>query len=173
MTTEQLKKLVALKDLMAASERNKAYVDALKSAVNASFSTMGVDVSENSSNINAINQRLDALVGSEAAGAIDTFNEIVAFLDGISGTTLDALITQINSNIAAAKAAVIVDSDNTDSHDKALSAYALYQQYQRKENGKGLSTNDFTDVLKSKLEGYSEASDSEVEEMLDEVYTNS
>ena len=39
-----------------------------------------------------------------------------------------------------------------------------------KEDGKGLSANDFTDVLKAKLEGLDIASDGEVAEMLGEVF---
>lgn len=39
-----------------------------------------------------------------------------------------------------------------------------------KEDGKGLSANDFTDVLKAKLEGLDIASDGEVTEMLGEVF---
>ena len=42
--------------------------------------------------------------------------------------------------------------------------------YQQKEAGKGLSTNDFTDEDKEKLDGLNIATDEEVQEMLNEVF---
>ena len=44
--------------------------------------------------------------------------------------------------------------------------------YQQKEDGKGLSSNDFTDEEKAKLAGLEIATDAEVKEMLDEVFGN-
>lgn len=42
--------------------------------------------------------------------------------------------------------------------------------YQQKEDGKGLSANDFTDDFKAKLDGIEVAADSDVTTMLDEVF---
>jgi len=42
--------------------------------------------------------------------------------------------------------------------------------YQQKEDGKGLSANDFTDEYKAKLDGIGAADDTEIDSMLDEVF---
>lgn len=49
--------------------------------------------------VKVIADRLDALIGTETAGAIDTFNEIKDFLAGISGTTLQDIMDGIDASI--------------------------------------------------------------------------
>lgn len=63
--------------------------------------------------LNALQERFNTLVGSEEAeGAIDTFNEIVAFLEEIEDDSLQQILENIRALIADAK-------------DKAESAYNL------------------------------------------------
>ena len=50
--------------------------------------------------VSSVSSRLDTLIGgAEAAGAIDTFNEIKEFLTGVSGTTLQDMIDGVTTNI--------------------------------------------------------------------------
>lgn len=75
---------------------------------------------------------LDALVTADTDGVINKFNEIVAFLAGISDqTTLQGTLSGIASQIAEVK-------------DIAEAAQPM-------EAGKGLSSNDYTDDDKAKL----------------------
>lgn len=80
--------------------------------------------------VDAVSARIDTLIGSgNVQGAIDTFNEVVSFLAGISSSdTLAAKLAQLASDISGK-----VD----------------------KVNGKGLSTEDYTTEEKSKLAGLS------------------
>ena len=65
--------------------------------------------------ITSLSNALDTLVGSDdATAAIDSFNEVIAFLNGISGTTLDSLLTTITSSVNAEK-------------ERAMAAEALKQ----------------------------------------------
>lgn len=77
--------------------------------------------------------RLDTLVEGDTSGAIDKFNEIIAFLDGIEDSqSLDSIIASIERQIA------MMGNTLSDKVDKV--------------EGKGLSTEDFTTSLKQKLE---------------------
>ena len=52
--------------------------------------------------INAVNTRIDTLLGTSASEAIDTFNEIEAFLSGITDTeTLTGLLNDLKTEIQA------------------------------------------------------------------------
>lgn len=89
MTPEQLIKLVQLKDIIISSQQAKLYIDDKYSDLLQRITTLSTT--------------LNTLIGTgDTTAAIDTFNEIVAFLDGIEGTTLEAMMTTINTNIAAA-----------------------------------------------------------------------
>lgn len=78
-------------------------------------------------NTATITLRLDTLVSGNASEAIDNFNEIVAFLDGISDKeSLQGILAGIASSISGK-----VD----------------------KVAGKGLSSNDYTSAEKTKLSG--------------------
>lgn len=60
--------------------------------------------------IEALGARLDALVGTSASEAIDTFNEIVEFLDGVEDTaTLEGIIADIGKQISAVEAKIPTD----------------------------------------------------------------
>lgn len=83
--------------------------------------------------ITAINGRLDTILGDGASTAIDTFNEIEAFLTGITDTqTLTGLLQQQKQTI-------------TNETDGKLAGKV------DKVSGKGLSANDYTDEDKAKL----------------------
>lgn len=56
------------------------------------------DIAELTNKVSALEGLITA---DDPRGAIDKFNEIVAFLDGIDATTLDGILSTINSNIAA------------------------------------------------------------------------
>ncbi len=83
--------------------------------------------------ITQLTSRLDTLVGGNASTAIDTFNEIEAFLAGITDTeTLTGLLAELKRTITAETAASL--SSKVD-----------------KVAGKQLSTNDYSDADKDKL----------------------
>lgn len=83
--------------------------------------------------ITAINGRLDTILGDGASTAIDTFNEIEAFLAGITDTqTLTGLLQEQKQTI-------------TNETDDKLAGKV------DKVSGKGLSANDYTTDDKEKL----------------------
>lgn len=83
--------------------------------------------------ITVINGRLDTILGDGASTAIDTFNEIEAFLTGITDTqTLTGLLQEQKQTITNE-----TDNKLADKVDKV--------------SGKGLSANDYTDEDKAKL----------------------
>lgn len=67
--------------------------------------------------ITTINQRIDTLLGGSASSAIDTFNEIEAFLAGITDTqSLTGLLNDLRSEITAlipTKLSQLTNDDNT------------------------------------------------------------
>lgn len=68
------------------------------------------DDAELQASIEALGKRLDALVGTSASEAIDTFNEIVAFLNGVGDTsTLEGIIAEIGKQISAVEAKIPTD----------------------------------------------------------------
>ena len=92
------------------------------------------DDAEVRSLIAAINGRLDTIIGDGASTAIDTFNEIEAFLTGITDTqTLTGLLAEQKQTI-------------TSETDTKLAGKV------DKVTGKGLSTNDYTNADKTKLD---------------------
>lgn len=53
--------------------------------------------------INNLNNTLNSIIGtSDATSAIDTFNEIITFLNGIENTNLQSIISTMNSSISSA-----------------------------------------------------------------------
>lgn len=81
--------------------------------------------------ITGISSRIDTLVGESASEAIDNFNEILAFLNGVTDTqTLQGLISNLKKTLEN-QIATKVD----------------------KVSGKQLSTNDYTTAEKTKLSG--------------------
>lgn len=106
------------------------FTDALKAKLEGLSS---YDDTEVRSLITAINGRLDTILGDGASTAIDTFNEIEAFLTGITDTqTLTGLLQEQKQTITAE-----TDNKLANKVDKVT--------------GKGLSANDYTDEDKAKL----------------------
>lgn len=85
--------------------------------------------------VKALEGQLDTILGDGASAAIDTFNEIEAFLTGITDTqTLTGLLAELKSAI-------------TGETDTKLEGKV------DKVSGKGLSANDYSDAEKGKLAG--------------------
>lgn len=84
--------------------------------------------------IKGISSRIDTLVGESASEAIDNFNEILAFLNGVSDTqTLQGLLSNLKAEFEG-----------------------LLANKVDKVSGKQLSTNDYTTAEKTKLSGIEE-----------------
>lgn len=106
------------------------FTDALKAKLEG---LSNYDDAEVRSLITAVNGRLDTILGDGASTAIDTFNEIEAFLAGITDTqTLTGLLAEQKQTITA------------ETDDKLAGKVD-------KVSGKGLSANDYTDEDKAKL----------------------
>lgn len=91
------------------------------------------DDTEVRSLITAVSGRLDTILGDGASTAIDTFNEIEAFLAGVTDTqTLTGLLQQQKQTIT------------TETDGKLANKVG-------KVSGKGLSANDYTNEDKAKL----------------------
>lgn len=106
------------------------FTDALKAKLEG---LSNYDDTEVRSLITAVSGRLDTILGDGASTAIDTFNEIEAFLAGITDTqTLTGLLQEQKQTI-------------TNETDDKLAGKV------DKVSGKGLSANDYTDEDKAKL----------------------
>ena len=120
--------------------------------------------------------------------AIDSFKELQNFLAGITDKqTLSALLLDLKNeilggagdNINTLKKVYDALSGNTGG-DVDLSNYYTKSEVDAKDNtkvdkvsGKGLSTNDFTTVEKSKLASLSNYNDSELRSLINNTYTKS
>ena len=126
-------------------------------------------------NVTSLQTQLNTLVNGSASTAIDTFNEIIAFLKGVSdSTTLEGIIAGINTTISNnLKAAKDYADNQISSHNGSAEAHSdirtlisnevtarsdgdttLQGNIDKKvdkEDGKGLSTNDYTDKEKSSV----------------------
>lgn len=128
--------IVALaRQTMVAAETGKGlsandFTDAFKAKLEG---LSNYDDAEVRSLITAVNGRLDTILGDGASTAIDTFNEIEAFLTGITDTqTLTGLLAEQKQTI-------------TSETDNKLAGKV------DKVSGKGLSANDYTNADKTKL----------------------
>ena len=157
------------------------------------------DDTELSEALSTLRGDFDKLVSGDTTTAIKTFNEVIAFLDGVQDTQdLSSIIASIEQQIAG-KQATISDLD-TIRAGAAKGATALQSYTEKytgtitgikmngaskgtsgvvdlgtvitshqdisgkvdKVTGKGLSTEDFTSALKSKLEGLKNYDDTEI-----------
>ncbi len=111
--------------------------------------------------VNALKGEIDTILGDGATSAIDTFNEIEAFLTGITDTqTLTGLLQQLKSTITGetdGKLANKVDKvsgkalSTNDYTNAEKAAVATIGNKVDKVDGKGLSANDYTNDDKAKL----------------------
>lgn len=107
------------------------FTDALKAKLD---SLKNYDDTEMQRAIQALSDELDTILGDGATDAIDTFNEIERFLQGITDSeTLTGILVQLREDIL----------DNTNS---------LLSNKVDKVSGKDLSSNDFTDSYVSKID---------------------
>lgn len=84
---------------------------------------------------------------ADADNVINRFHEIVAFLSGIAETdTLEGMLSEMSSSVSQSITTAISDFD-------VKIKLFISQNYQPKESGKGLSTNDYTTAEKEKLAG--------------------
>ena len=107
--------------------------------------------------VSKLREDFDTLVSGDTTSAIKSFNDIVAFLDGISDSEdLESIIASIEQQIASKQDKI--NDLATIRSGAALGATAL-QEHQDisgkvdKVSGKGLSTNDYTTTEKNKLSG--------------------
>lgn len=120
--------------------------------------------------ISGLQTQINTLVSGDANTAIESFNEIIAFLEGVTDTqTLEGIIAGIEQQIAtkqdiitdlatirsgAAKGATALQSHQDISHlaTKTELNNGLAGKVST-VSGKGLSTNDYTTTEKNKLSG--------------------
>ncbi len=84
-------------------------------------------------------------------------------------TTTDSFLEGAGKHYPAGPNVVIVTVDGGFKYD-ALSGFVDLSGYVKKESGKGLSTNDFTNRDKEKLDGIEVATDSEFDSIINEVF---
>ena len=84
---------------------------------------------------------------ADSDNVINRFHEIVAFLSGIAETdTLEGMFSEMSSSVSQSITMAISDFE-------VKIKLFISQNYQPKESGKGLSTNDYTTTEKEKLAG--------------------
>lgn len=84
---------------------------------------------------------------ADSDNVINRFHEIVAFLSGIAETdTLEGMFSEMSSSVSQSITTAISDFE-------VKIKLFISQNYQPKESGKGLSTNDYTTTEKEKLAG--------------------
>ena len=84
---------------------------------------------------------------ADADNVINRFHEIVAFLSGIAETdTHEGMFSEMSSSVSQSITTAISDFE-------VKIKLFISQNYQPKESGKGLSTNDYTTAEKEKLAG--------------------
>ncbi len=87
---------------------------------------------------------LEILIDSNSDGAINKFNEIVAFLDGIEDTkTLDGIVSGISTQVSAAKSTADAAKAKAEANETAIEGKV------DKVAGKVLSSNDYTNADKT------------------------
>lgn len=121
------------------------------------------DPSELEAEIDKLEKALNTLVSSNFSNAIESFNEIVAFLQNVSDKeTLSEIIAGVNAYIAEVegkiptKTSELKNDSGFITEHQDISNLATKEELKNKVDkvsGKQLSTEDFTSVLKAKLEG--------------------
>lgn len=91
----------------------------------------------------------------------DKFTTTDAFVDGAGGKH------PAGTNVAIV---AVTDGETTSYKYDVLSGFVDLSGYQAAEEGKGLSSNDFTDAAKAKLDSITFATDAEVAAALAEIY---
>lgn len=104
---------------------------------------------------------------ADADNVINRFHEIVAFLSGIAEMdTLEGMFSEMSSSVSQSITTAISDFD-------AKIKLFISQNYQPKESGKGLSTNDYTTAEKEKLAGLANYDDTAITKSINDEITRS
>lgn len=111
------------------------------------------DDTELQESLNALQERLDTLIGTSASSAIDTFNEITAFLAGITDTQN---LTKILSDMRNEIVSLIPDKLSQLRNDNHTVTDENYVH----------TDNNFTSALLNKLNGLSNYDDAELIELI-------
>lgn len=152
--TEKLSKLGALKQLAQRVKADFATKEELDDAISAKIgSTYTAGGSVAFSDLPMLDSANTGLV--------------VNVTDGF--TTTDSFVEGAGKQYPAGTNVVVVKVGNDYKYD-ALSGFVDLSNYVEKETGKGLSTNDFTNDDKSKLDSLEIADDADVTEMLAAVF---
>lgn len=104
---------------------------------------------------------------ADADNVINRFHEIVAFLSGIAETdTLEGMFSEMSSSVSQSITTAI-------SGFEVKIKLFISQNYQPKESGKGLSTNDYTTAEKEKLAGLANYDDTAITKSINDEITRS
>lgn len=104
---------------------------------------------------------------ADADNVINRFHETVAFLSGIAETdTLEGMFSEMSSSVSQSITTAISDFD-------VKIKLFISQNYQPKESGKGLSTNDYTTAEKEKLAGLANYDDTAITKSINDEITRS
>lgn len=104
---------------------------------------------------------------ADADNVINRFHEIVAFLSGIAETdTLEGMFSEMSSSVNQSITTAISDFESK------IKLF-ISQNYQPKESGKGLSTNDYTTAEKEKLAGLANYDDTAITKSINDEITRS
>ena len=104
---------------------------------------------------------------ADADNVINRFHEIVDFLSGIAETdTLEGMLSEMTSSINQSITTAISDFE-------VKIKLFISQNYQSKESGKGLSTNDYTTAEKEKLAGLENYDDTAITKSINDEVTRS
>ena len=114
--------------------------------------------------VTSLQEQLNALLSGNASTAIESFNEIIAFLNNVSDSaTLEGIIAGINTTITDSITAhntsssahsdirTLISNEVTARSDGDTTLQGNIDKKVDKEDGKGLSTNDYTDKEKSSV----------------------
>lgn len=104
---------------------------------------------------------------ADSDNVINRFHEIVAFLSGIAETdTLEGMFSEMTSSVNQSITTAISDFE-------VKIKLFISQNYQPKESGKGLSTNDYTTTEKEKLAGLTNYDDTAITKSINDEITRS
>ncbi len=129
-----------------------------------SFASVLTNVGEMNTSIENFGQKLDTILNEDAnTSAIDKWIEVVNFLNGIQDSqTLDGIITTlatkdyVNGEFEKKINKTSISTELEDDDTKVASAGMVKRiaaTKQDAEEGKGLSTNDYDNAAKTKLDG--------------------
>lgn len=173
------KKVVTLEQLLSAHQKSNTKLNALANQVKALAATGGepnviTGVKNNGTALEVTDKTVDIgpAVAAAVAGSAHLQRKKVASVDDIDKTAADA-----DQYIYMVPKAGAKDGDKYDEYmvldgevEKVGDWAVPLSDYQPKEEGKGLSSNDFTDEAKAKLDGIIFATDEEVAAALAEIY---